>query len=111
MADKDTDALGDLERVLKQLRNHGAREDQLTALMQDIKQALIDGVAAIEGSKPATAPDFGPALAQAMAGLKFPAPQITVTPEVRSDWNSLEVYAPVDQYGRPTGRMTITKVK
>ncbi len=109
MADKDTDALGGLERVLKQLRNHGAREEQLTALMQDIKQALIDGVAALEANKAPVMPDMGPALAAALSNM--PAPQITVTPEVRSDWSSLEVYAPMDQYGRPTGRMTITKVK
>ena len=111
MADTDMDALGGLERVLKQLRNHGAREEQLTALLQDIKQALIDGVAALEANNAPGMPDMGPALAAAMASVKLPAPQITVNPEVRSDWNSLEVYAPVDQYGRPTGRMTITKVK
>ena len=110
MPDKD-DGLAGLEKVLRSLRDHGAREAQLTALMQEIKQALIDGVAAIEANKAPNMPDLGPALAKALAGVKFPAPQVTVMPEVRSDWSSLEVYAPMDQYGRPTGRMTITKVK
>ena len=110
MAD-NTDPLGGLEKVLRTLRDHGAREQQLQQLMQEIKQALVDGVAAIESNRAQAAPDMGPALAAALAGIQIPAPQITVKPEIRSDWTSLEVYAPLDQYGRPSGRMTITKMK
>ncbi len=46
------------------------------------------------------------------AAIKNLAPaQVSVAPTMKSDWNEIEVTAPVDSMGRPSGTMKLRKVK
>lgn len=105
------DVSKDLQQMLSTLLEASRRDAQITDLLGSIKQALVDGVSLLEQKAAAEKmePKDGPDLAAALAGLKFPAPVVNF-PAAES-WTSLRVDAPVDSMGRPTGTMTITKVR
>jgi hypothetical protein len=96
------DPTKDLQQMLSTLLEASRRDAQIMDMVNAIKQALVDAVAMLEkGAK--EPPDA--------TVVNVAAPIVNVSPEMKSDWTSLEIDAPVDGLGRPTGKMTIKKVK
>lgn len=96
------DLTKDLQQMLTTLLEASRRDAQIMDLLTTIKQAIVDAVAALEKRPPEGG---GESAAPATA------PIVNVSPTMQSDWTSLRIDAPVDGLGRPTGQMTITKVK
>jgi len=96
------DPTKDLQQMLTTLLEASRRDAQVMDLLGTIKQALVDAVAMLEkdAKEPADAPVVNVA-----------APIVNVSPTMKSDWTTLEIDAPVDGLGRPTGKMTIKKIK
>ena len=99
------DPLADIERLVAMFRAAGSRDTEMQAEIADILAVLEK-------------PDDSKALAEALAGLKIPqpqvnvtvpAPQVSVSPVLRSEWKSLSVTLVKDRMGATTG-MTLTKV-
>lgn len=90
-----------LERMVK-----AAKSAEDSGLLMEIRQALLDLLAATE-SKPAPSFDLSPLVA-AVANVRFPEFPAMPQPDT---WTSLQISAPVDTMGRPTGQMTITKIR
>lgn len=100
----------DLQQMLSTLLEASRRDAQVMDLLGSIKQALVDGVSLLEQKAAAEQTEKeSPDMAAVLSALKFPAPVVNM-PAAES-WTSLRVDAPVDSMGRPTGTMTITKVR
>ena len=97
------DPVKDIQQMLATLLDAGRRDAQVMECLQAIRQALADLLALKEADKNEP-PDPPPVVNVA-------APVVNVAPVMQSDWDTLKISAPVDGLGRPTGEMTITKVK
>jgi hypothetical protein len=97
------DPIKDVQQMLAALLDAGRRDAQVMECMQAIRQALADLLALKEKDAARDAVETAPPV--------MPAPIVNVSPTMQSDWTTLEIDAPVDGLGRPTGKMTIKKVK
>ena len=95
------DPLKDVQQMLATLLDAGRRDAQIMEVLQAIRQALADLLALKEKDAAREPAESTPAA----------APVVNVAPVMQSDWDTLKINAPVDGLGRPTGEMTITKVK
>ena len=103
------DALDDIEKLLKSMRDAGRRDTEMAALFGRINVALTEIVDAL--NKPRAEPaDNSAAIASALAGLKVPAPTVNMQPVLRADWKRLHVAIETNGRGEMTG-MTLTRVE
>lgn len=120
----------DADRTIKALREAAQRDNAVRGMVAQIGTALADVVQLLERMADDKGDDkmagLVSALRDGLAGIKQEAPvvnvaapvvnvapaMVTVEPVIAaSDWTSLRVEMPVNSLGRPTGSMTITKVR
>lgn len=90
--------------AMKKLLDNMRPNAENAALLAGINQALADIVRLLESKKPAEPLDFS-GLVSAIKGIELKSAPAA------EPWSTLNIEAPVDSSGRPTGKMIITRVK
>jgi hypothetical protein len=119
----------DSDRTISALREAAQRDSAVRGMVAQIGTALADVVQLLERMADDKGDDkmngLVAALRDGLAAIKQEAPVVNVAapvvnvapavvevkPVIASDWTSLRVEMPVNSLGRPTGSMTITKVR
>lgn len=98
----ERDPIDQMKAILDTMRPHAEN----LALMSGINQALSDIVMLLERKpEPVKPPDVA-AIVDAIRSIKFSSGTPAAQP-----WTALEIDAPIDALGRPTGKMRITRVQ
>ena len=102
-------AMEDLAAVLDMLNTRAAEYKAFERTLSELTQVLVDLL-----NKPAAPQqDIAAIVTSAVvAAIKsMPAPAAPAPAAPRSDWTEIEVSAPLDSMGRPSGQMKLRKVK
>lgn len=101
-----------LAAALEMLSTRAAEYKAFERTLSQLTQALVDLLDKL--NQPAAPQQDIAAIVTAavVAAIKgMPAPMVSVAAPAKAEWSEIEVAAPVDSMGRPTGTMKLRKVK